>query len=199
MNQAPILRLTPALLCSICTLLIAVTSCQRAAERETATDTTSDTTTSDVPARRTLVVRPESYGPVRFGEPIGVVSGALGEKLQPAYRDFESCDYVESRSLPAGTALMVIKDTVMRVDVKNRGIPTAEGARVGDSEKSVIDRYAGRVTVQPHKYTGPEGHYLVVTAPSDSMYAIIFETDGKQVTMYRAGRRPAVEFVEGCA
>ena len=178
-----------------CALLIGLTSCRGAKEGETPSDTTAAAT----PSRRTLVVGPESYGPVRFGQPIGTVSSALGEQLQPAYKDFETCDYVKPTGLPAGTALMVIKDSVMRVDVDSGGIPTAEGARVGDSEQSVIDLYAGRVTVQPHKYTGPQGHYLVVRAPADSMYAIIFETDGKRVTSYRAGRRPAVEFVEGCA
>jgi hypothetical protein len=188
-------RLTLATSCSICTLALALTNCKGAEKRET----TSDTSHAAAPARRTLVVRPESYGPVRFGQPIGVVSSALGERLQAAYSDFESCDYVSARGLPAGTALMVIKDTVMRVDVDSGGIPTAEGARVGDSEKSVLDLYAGRVSVQPHKYTGPVGHYLVVRAPGDSMYALIFETDGKRVTNYRAGRRPAVELVEGCA
>jgi hypothetical protein len=28
--------------------------------------------------------------------------------------------------------------------------------------------------------------------------AIVFETDGKRVTMFRAGRMPEVEWVEGC-
>lgn len=57
--------------------------------------------------------------------------------------------------------------------------------------------YPGRVEVQPHKYTGPEGHYLSVSVPSDTLLRIIFETDGRVVTRYRAGRRPAVEYVEG--
>lgn len=150
-------------------------------------------------ARRTLVVSAESYGPVRFGQPLAEVASALGESLKAGYKDFERCDYVRPKGLPAGASLMVIDDSVMRVDVDSRGIPTAEGARVGDTEGSVLDRYKGRVTVQPHKYTGPQGHYLVVAVPGDTMHALIFETDGKRVTNYRAGRRPAVEFVEGCA
>ena len=149
--------------------------------------------------RRTHVVTATSYGPVRFGQTIAAVSSALGEPLKPAYRDNETCDYVHPTGLPAGTALMVIQDTVMRVDVDSGGIPTAEGARVGDSETSVVELYKGRVAVQPHKYTGPEGHYLVVSQPGDTMHALIFETDGKRVVNYRAGRRPAVELIEGCS
>ena len=145
------------------------------------------------------VVRAESFGPVRFGVPIATVSSAIGEEVRARYPDFPTCDYVRPKALPAHTMLMVISDTVMRVDVDSAGVRTADGAQVGDSEASVLERYRGRITVEPHKYTGPEGHYLVVTSPGDTLHRIIFETDGQRVTGYRAGRRPAVEFVEGCA
>jgi hypothetical protein len=78
-------------------------------------------------------------------------------------------------------------------------VRTAEGAGVGDTEASILERYAGRVRTTPHKYTGPRGHYLVVSAPPDTRHLIIFETDGRTVVNYRAGVRPAVELVEGCA
>jgi hypothetical protein len=100
---------------------------------------------------------------------------------------------------------MVLKDSgqatpyLERVDVDTTGVLTAEGAGVGDSESRVLELYRGRVRVEPHKYSGPEGHYLVVTRSTDTLFLIIFETDGKRVERYRAGRRPAVEFVEGCA
>ena len=145
------------------------------------------------------VVRPEGFGPVRFGVPVATVGTAIGEEVRPTYPDFPTCDYVRPKALPTGTLLMVISDTVMRVDIDSVGVRTAEGAQVGDSEASVLERYRGRVTVEPHKYTGPEGHYLVVIPPGDTLFRIIFETDGQRVTGYRAGRRPAVEFVEGCA
>jgi hypothetical protein len=94
---------------------------------------------------------------------------------------------------------MIIDDTVARVEVDSAGILTAEGAGVGDTESSVILLYQGRVDVEPHKYTGPQGHYLVVTPPNDTLHKIIFETDGERIVRYRAGRLPAVRFVEGCS
>jgi hypothetical protein len=30
------------------------------------------------------------------------------------------------------------------------------------------------------------------------MFRIVFETDGQRVTRFRAGRLPAVQYVEGC-
>ena len=94
---------------------------------------------------------------------------------------------------------MVEGGSVARVEVDSgSAVPTAEGARVGDSEKRIRDLYGNRVTLSPHKYT--DGHYLTVrsAAPSESSYRVVFETDGKRVLRFRAGRTPPVEYVEGC-
>lgn len=105
--------------------------------------------------------------------------------------------------MPAGTSLMVLRDSagallrVDRVDIDSAGTLTREGAGVGDGEARVDSLYGKRLQVQPHKYT-PEGHYLIVTSERDSTFRIVFETDGQHVTRYRAGRRPAVDFVERC-
>lgn len=146
-----------------------------------------------------FVVDAEGIGPVRTGTTLPQLSALLGEEVRAAYADVEVCDYVRPRALPPGVSLMVLSDTVARIDVDATGVKTVEGAAVGDSEQRVLELYKGRIHVEPHKYTGPEGHYLVVTPPGDTLHRIIFETDGKVVTRYRAGPRPAVEYVEGCA
>jgi len=146
-----------------------------------------------------LTVSPEGVGSVRTGWSLAQLNAALGEQLKPAYDVNPECDYVDPAGLPAGIALMVERDTIMRVDVDTAGIVTPEGAGVGDTEAKVLKLYKGRVQVQPHKYTGPVGHYLRVTWPSDTMHLLIFETDGERVVSYRAGIRPAVEYIEGCA
>lgn len=150
-------------------------------------------------ATRPLAVTPEGVGPVRIGATLAELNSALGEQLKPAYDVNPECDYIDPASLPPGIALMVEKDTIVRIDVDTAGIVTPEGAGVGDSEAKVLELYKGRVQVQPHKYTGPTGHYLVVKWPSDTLHLLIFETDGEKVLTYRAGIRPAVEYIEGCA
>lgn len=148
----------------------------------------------------TWVARADGIGPIRAGMTVAEASAAVGESLQVDYADFETCDYVTPSILPEGVSLMVISDTVERVDVVDPSeVRTAAGAGIGDAESSVVSRYGSAATVMPHKYTGPEGHYVVVAPPGDSLHRIVFETDGAAVTMYRVGRTPAVEFVEGCA
>ena len=144
------------------------------------------------------VVTPTSVGPVLAGMSLSALGNALGERVRASYNTGSRCAYVRPAALPVGVLVMVQGDTVTRVDIRAIGVRTAEGAGVGDTESSVLARYAGRVRATPHKYTGPEGHYLIVSAPPDTTHLIIFETDGRTVTSYRAGRRPAVELVEGC-
>jgi len=94
---------------------------------------------------------------------------------------------------------MIENDSVARFDVENPAIRTREGAGVGDLEADVVRRYGNRIVVSPHAYTGPDGHYLTVTPPGDTLHRIIFETDGQKVVHIRAGKRPTVEYIEGCA
>lgn len=145
------------------------------------------------------VVTPKGFGPVLAGMPVSELSRALGEPITPSYGPGASCAYVKAAALPTDVLVMLERDTVARVDVRGKGVLTAEGVGVGDTEQLVLEKYAGRVRTSPHKYTGPTGHYLTVSAPPDSTHLIVFETDGTVVTTYRSGRRPAVELVEGCS
>ena len=144
-------------------------------------------------------VTERGLGPLRVGMTIAEATAALGGALVvPANADTSGCDYVQWRGAPPGVMVMVDEHRVARVDVDSAGVATAAGARVGDSEERVKGLYPGRVVVSPHKYE--DGNYLTVTPDaSDTTYAIVFETSKGRVTRYRAGRRPQVEYVEGCS
>ena len=181
--------------------LVVLAACSRA---DTNTADTSAPKNSPPPAPADWVVMPDSFGRIPLGVPVARVAMTQDDSVNVDFPGGDQCSQKRLSSMPPGTSLMLIRDstgaiTVERVDIDSSGIRTREGAGVGDSEESVVARYTGRVKVQPHKYTGPVGHYLIVASPRDPSFLIIFETDGKNVTRYRAGRRPAVEFVEGCA
>jgi hypothetical protein len=152
---------------------------------------------ANLPATR-WVVTPRGIGPILAGVPLAALDTALSEHLRPKYSAGSSCAYVHPSVLPEGVLVMVEHDTVARVDVRTKDVRTVDSVGVGDSEASVLKRYEGRVRATPHKYT-PGGHYLTVSAPPDTAHQIVFETDGKNVVSFRAGRRAAVELVEGCS
>lgn len=146
------------------------------------------------------VVTSEGFAGVKFGMKVAEAEAALGHKLK-ALGGEANCSYVEPEGAYDGLAFMVIDGVIARLDVQeSTTIATDTGAKVGDSEQHVIDLYKGKAqtAVQPHKYTGPEGHYVLVLG-SDGKAQIVFETDGKKVVSYRAGRQPEVEWIEGCS
>lgn len=191
--------LAAALIASLAACTVADKSPASSADSLQAGDTTAAASSDSAPSAGALTVTETGIGPVRAGMTIGQVNAALSGILRIP-RKLNECDYLGPASGPRNFMLMVEKGRVARVDVPDSsGISTAAGARVGDSEARIMSLYSGRVKVQPHKYTS--GHYLVVTPANraDSAFRIVFETDGSKVVRYRSGRRPAVEYVEGCA
>jgi len=140
-----------------------------------------------------------TYGPVRFGMTIRQAARALGQRLD--VDTTESCTYTAPMSFPPGVSFMVIDGHIARIDVDTTGVQTRSGAHVGSTEDEVKHLYSGQIRVEPHPYTGPEGHYLVYTPrdPADTTFGMIFETDGLIVTRYRSGEHAAVEYIEGCS
>jgi hypothetical protein len=144
------------------------------------------------------VVSGEGFAGVKIGMTVAEAEAALGHKLK-ALGGEANCSYVEPEGAYDGLAFMVVDGAIARVDVQETAaIVTDAGAKIGDTEAHVLELYKGRTTVQPHKYTGPEGHYVLVLGP-DGKAQIVFETDGSKVVSYRAGRQPEVEWVEGCS
>lgn len=138
-------------------------------------------------------------GPLMAGMSVARGEAILKTSLAaPAGSDSSGCRYAAWGGGPPGLRLMIEGNDIVRVDVDSGPVATSTGARVGDTEERILSLYPGRVAVGPHKYT--KGHYLTVTPanPADSAFRLIFETDGKVVTRYRSGKRPQVEYVEGC-
>jgi hypothetical protein len=145
-------------------------------------------------------VTPRGIGALEAGMSPTQVSAILHlASTSPRDSTWKDCGYVAFKELPGGAHVMVEQGTIARVEVRDTTISTEEGARVGDTEARIKKLYGNRVEVQPHKYTS--GHYVIVRSaqPADSAFRLVFETDGKVVTAYRAGRRPPVEYVEGCS
>ncbi len=155
----------------------------------TSRDTVSDITLSE-----------DGIGPIQIGMNLSdaVNMGLLNDN--PNRR--EQCDWVYpavGSGIPDGVNVMVVNGKIARIDVDTGTVTTEDGGKIGDSEDRIKSIYGDDLTIEPHKYI-EGGHYMTVAGDSASAgKAIVFETDGKQVTAFRAGRLPEVKWVEGCS
>jgi len=146
-----------------------------------------------------LTLNEDGLGQIQIGMNLddAVSMGLLNENpnMNP------KCDFVfpaVGAGIPDGVSVMVVKGKVARIDVDTGAVTTDDGAKIGDSEDKLRTIYGDDLQVEPHKYN-PGWHYMTVMGDSASAgKAIVFETDGKKVNMFRAGRLPEVKWVEGC-
>lgn len=136
------------------------------------------------------------FGPLRAGMSVAEAAAAVGGQFAAAPGALPECSYATWPAAPSGVRVMLVNDTVARIEVTDATAKTEGGARVGDNEGRINSLYAGKVLMMPHKYT--TGKYLVITQPGDTLHRIVFETDGQAVTELRSGREPEVQWVEKC-
>jgi len=146
-----------------------------------------------------LALSEEGLGQIQIGM---TLTEAVNMGLVNERPDMKSaCDFVfpaVGAGIPFGVNVMVVKGKIARIDVDTGVVTTEDGAKIGDTEDRIKSIYGDELQIQPHKYI-EGGHYMTVKGDSASAgKAIVFETDGKRVTMFRAGRIPEVEWVEGC-
>jgi hypothetical protein len=135
---------------------------------------------------------------LRVGETIAALERATGEKFAPRRGEDVACRYVRPKTLPSGMKVMVVNDTVVRLDVDSGTVVTEKGIGVGSADSAVRTAYGSALKTAPNKYAPPPAGDLIVTSPDDTLRRIVFESDGAKVKRYRVGLRPAVDFVEGC-
>jgi hypothetical protein len=136
-------------------------------------------------------------GDLRIGTPVAALRhmGATGENYPDPDVD---CSYWQAPRWP-GLMMMVSGGRVVRIETEDRRYRTASGARVGMTEAEIRRLYPA-MRVEPHPYTGPQGHYLVYRARGEP-YGLIVETDPDtgRATQFRAGLWEAVQLIEGCS
>lgn len=140
-------------------------------------------------------LRDDGIGPIKIGMTDAQLRATLHGKPIEEDSGSEACYYVHE----AGRNhlhYMVIDGRVVRIDVDDRGIPTAAGIRVGDAEAKAQQVYGSEMKVTAHQYTDT-GHYLTVRSP-DGRRGIRFETDNGRITEFYAGTYEAIQYVEGC-
>lgn len=132
-------------------------------------------------------------GPVKIGMTI-----AQAERAGKRDITFEGGDanaLCATASLGSNLFGLFSKGRLARIYVRSRNYATLKAIYVGDRQAKVLSRYGPSLKRSPHKYV-PGGLYLKLTVGNRRL---VFETDGRRVTQMSSGRKPEIDYVEGCA
>ena len=145
------------------------------------------------------VVSPSSIGPIHAGVSLDEAAAFLGPQADVSLVRHQACAMLHVPALPPGVSLMVVRDTVVRIDVDSAGVVTQLGIGVGDNESGVSVLYSGRVKTEASKATAlVGGRVLTVTPQGDLLHLLVFEIEGGVVHRFHSGLRPFVDHVAHC-
>jgi len=138
-----------------------------------------------------------SLGPVRTGMSVEQVLPLADWPGLARKQPVGDCWYLHYDADGANFDLMIIRDQVVRIELKaGSSLRTLGGARIGSSEADLRRLYGTRLVRQPHKYD-PEGLTFTFRS-SDQQHGLRFETSRGKVTAIQSGPWEHLHYVEGC-
>ncbi|KAB7768587.1 hypothetical protein [Xanthomonas maliensis] len=144
------------------------------------------------------LARWDGYGDVRLGVEAAQIRTAWGGELLGSPAAAGGCYLLRPRWAETARqfGFMVEGDRLVRYQTSEPKETAPGGGRVGMSVAQLQALYPA-LQVQAHKYV--EGAQTLRVAAPDSDAALVFETDAQgEVTQWRVGLPPQVDYVEGC-
>jgi hypothetical protein len=167
-----------------------------------ATAPAAPATTASKPAADAAAQGParlDGYGPLTLGASLDEVRTAWKEPLQGDVPD-DYCHALRPQGSQADDVILMLEGKrLVRYDVRNDRIVAPGGGKVGMSLGQLQTLYPDRGDLTPHKYD-EKGHNLRVRPAAEGGAIVNFEINGDgNVTAWRVGKTPQVDYVEGCS
>jgi hypothetical protein len=138
-----------------------------------------------------------ALGPIRTGMRAEEVLRLADWPGMETKKQPQDCWYLNYDGNGANFRLMILKDTVVRIELHGVStLRTFSGAHIGSTEKELQALYGARLDIQPHKYV-EHGHTITLKSGSGE-YGLRFETADGKVTAIQSGPWEHLNYVEGC-
>ena len=150
------------------------------------------------PVTTTSRITQHGIGPLRIGMTLDQAQKRTGQTIEHQRFDPASDACGIGRLLPADLGVMMTTTDrrIAVLSVSERGIATRRGIRVGDTARDLRRAYGSRLRSRVNKYD-PRARDFVLRFGNRKM---IFWTDAKRVIrQIDGGRKPEIDYVEGCA
>lgn len=143
----------------------------------------------------------DGVGPIRLGMTLDQARKVSGvewteDPRDPGDDNWPACHYAwpaPGGQLQFDIGLMLEQGIVTRIDVAATEVATLSGARIGDTEGSVVEHYAGRA--KPGSES--DGTRILSIYP-EQQRQMVFLLESSHISAYRVGQVPAVQYEEGC-
>ena len=156
------------------------------------------------PTSETRLLKPEGFESVQIGMTTDAAETSLGSALAPrANPDPLGC--VQGKRVDGNDPqilYMIEGGKITRIDVTKtapegeKPVTSEMGIGIGSTEAEIERVYGAKAKQEPHPYTYEEGGHLYTVESGNN--ALIFETYGGKVTVFRAGAHPQVDYKESC-
>lgn len=134
-------------------------------------------------------------GPIRIGMTIREARRAAGRRILLSADVSPGCQVADLLPRAYGVSLLLTRGRVARVYVDRRGIATGSGVRIGDSIQRLKRVYGRRLVSVPDAYTRAERVYELRFGSRK----VTFLSSRGRVAVISTGRRPEIDYIEGCA
>ncbi|MBV6813386.1 lectin [Xanthomonas campestris pv. passiflorae] len=145
------------------------------------------------------LARMDGYGALRFGIDASQARAAWGGDLQGEAATDDGCYLLRPRwaSDARRFGFMFEGGQLVRLQTSEPKETAPGGGKVGMTLAQLRALYPNGLTEQPHKYI--PGALTLRLPDADTQTALVFETDADgNVTSWRVGKPPQVDYVEGC-
>jgi hypothetical protein len=134
-------------------------------------------------------------GPLKIGVTIAQAEDATGRRFTVSEYVQGNCGGAAMHPRSYGVSVLTTDGRVAVITILRRGVATAAGVRVRDSVAKLQRKYGSRLVAVPEFYAPSNLNYELRSGNRK----VIFKTDNRRVTYISAGRKPEVDYVEGCA
>lgn len=138
-------------------------------------------------------------GSIRLGMTVDQAQRRTGQRIENNLftPGDDSCGIAQLFPKSVGVNMQTTKSRIWVINVSEPGISTRSGVEVGDTVAALRRAYGSRLHSEPNKYT-PKARDYWVTFPRNRKLKF-FTSTRRVVTQISSGRKPEVDFVEGCA
>jgi hypothetical protein len=139
------------------------------------------------------VLTPGGLGDLKVGMTEAQVEAVLGHNVH--LDNTATGGECATSRLPHRSYGLFTNGILRRVTLGSAFFATKSGLRVGMAESEIRKIYGSKARRSPHAYVQGGSYYKVTRGNR----RLVFETDGTKITAISGGRRPEVDYIEGCA